>query len=139
MTVPELTLNKVKETAKEKTFRASDFLTQEQLEEVKKSNLNGKKNTGFDSIDAYIAEILARFGYDTYVAWKFGEISESNMAKFIMAERAREARKRLRIENIIVASVYGANNGDEHGHAPKTLKTAIKMLKEEENLAKGVN
>jgi beta-xylosidase len=139
MMVPELTLNKVKETAKEKTFRASDFLTQDQLEEVKKSNLNGKKKTGFDSIDAYIAEIIARFGYDTYVAWKFGEITENNMARFIMAERAREARNRLKIENIIVASVYGANNADKHGHAPKTLKTAIKMLKEEENLAKGVS
>lgn len=137
MRMPELTLSKVKETAKVKSFRASDFLTDKQIEEVHESNLRGKKTTKFDAIDAYIAEIIARFGYDTYVAWKFGEISETNMAKFIQAERVREARNRLKLENIIVASVYGANNPDKHGKAPKTLRTAIKMLKSEENLAKG--
>ncbi len=137
MTVPELTLENVKKTARVKTFRASDFLTDEQMDEVHKSNLKGKKNTSFDQIDAYIAEIIARFGYETYVAWKFGEISEINMAKYIEAERAREARNRLRLENIIVASVSGANNPTKSGHAPKSLKTAIKMLKSEELLAKG--
>lgn len=139
MMMPELSLKKVKETAKEKTFRASDFLTQEQMDEVKTSNLKGRKKLNYNEVDAYIAEILARFGYEAYVAWKFGEIDENNMAKYIQAERVREARNRLKIENIIVASVYGANNADIHGHAPKTLKTAIKMLKEEENLAKGAN
>ncbi|WP_407457168.1 hypothetical protein [Fibrobacter sp.] len=137
MTVPELTLKQVKETAKVKTFRASDFLTDEQIEEVHESNIRGRKQTSFNEIDAYIAEILARFGYDTYVAWKFGEISEENMAKFIKAERAREARNRLKIENIIVASVSGANNPTKTGHAPKSLKMATKMLKSEEKIAKG--
>lgn len=137
MTAPELTLNKVKETAKVKTFRASDFLTDEQIDEVKESNIKGKKKTGFDEIDAYVAEILARFGYDTYVAWKFGEISEDNMTKFIKAERAREARNRLRIENILVSSISGANRPTRTGHVPKSLRMAIKMLKSEEKLAKG--
>ena len=59
------------------------------------------------------------------------------MAKYISAERAREARSRLRLENIIVASIAGANRATKSGHAPKTLKTAIKMLKSEEKLAKG--
>lgn len=136
MTAPELTLNKVKETAKVKTFRASDFLTKEELDEVKKSNQKGRK-TRFNQIDAYIAEILARFGYDTYVAWKFGEIGEENMVKYIEAERAREAQNRLRLENLVVASVAGANRYNKSGHAPKTLKAAIKMLKSEEKLAKG--
>ena len=138
MTAPELTLNKVKETAKVKSFRASDFLTDEQVEEIHESNIKGKKTSNFDKIDAYIAEIIARFGYDTYVAWKFGEISEINMAKYIEAERAREARNRLMIENIIVASVAGANNPTKGGHLPKSLKSAIKMLKTEEQIAKGV-
>lgn len=137
MTMPELTLDKVKETAKVETFRASDFLTKDEVEEVHESNLKGKKNSKFDMIDAYIAEIIARFGYDTYVAWKFGEISEINMAKYIEAERARDARNRLTLENIIVASVAGANQPTRSGHAPKSLKTAIKMLKNEEKLAKG--
>lgn len=137
MKVPELTLQKVKETVKVNNFRASDFLTDEQVDEVHKSNAKGKKLPKFNEIDAYVAEIIARFGYETYVAWKFGEISEVNMAKYIEAERAREARNRLRIENIIVASVSGANNPTKSGHAPKSLKTAIKMLKNEQKLAEG--
>lgn len=139
MTVPEITLKQAKEAAAVKTFRASDFLTKEELDEVHESNAKGKKSTGFDVIDAYIAEIIARFGYDTYVAWKFGEIDEKHMAKYIQAERAREARNRLMIENIIVASVAGANNATKGGHLPKSLKAAIKMLKNEQKLAKGAN
>ena len=137
MTAPELTLNKVKNNAKVRNFRASDFLTEEEVEEVHESNIKGRKNTSFDSIDAYIAEIIARFGYDTYVAWKFGEINELQMAKYIEAERVRETRNRLKLENIIVASVAGSNNPSKGGHMPKSLKAAIKMLKNEEKIAKG--
>lgn len=137
MTMPELTLHNIKNSEKVRNFRASDFLTAEQKEEIRESNLKGKRNTSFDAIDAYIAEIIARFGYDTYVAWKFGEIDELHMAKYIEAERCREARNRLRLENIIVASVAGANNPTAKGHTPKGLKMALKMLKNEEKLAKG--
>lgn len=136
MTVPELTLKNAQEKARVKNARASDFLTDAQLEEVHKSNLQGKKKA-FDEVDAYIAEILARFGYDVYVAWKFGEIDEEHMVKYIQAERARETRNRLAIEHIVVASVAGANNPTKGGHMPKSLKAAIKMLKKEEKLAKG--
>lgn len=137
MTESELKLENVKETAKVKVSRASDFLTDEQIEEVHKSNARGAKKTKFSTVDAYIAEILARFGYETYVAWKFGEISEDNMLHFIQAERAREAQNRLMLENIIVASVAGANQPTKNGHAPKTLATAIKMLKTEQKIAEG--
>lgn len=137
MTTPELTLNKVKQEAKVRNFRASDFLTDEEVEEVRESNIKGKKTRGFDIIDAYIAEIIARFGYDTYVAWKFGEIGEEQMMKYVKAERAREVQNRLMIENVIVASVAGANNPTKTGNMPKSLKSAIKMLKNEEKLAKG--
>lgn len=137
MTVPELTLNKVKETAKIKAFRASDFLTKEQVEEVHKSNIRGKKSGKFDQIDAYIAEILGRFGYDTFVAWKFGEIDEKQMVKYIEAERARDAKDRLRLETLIVAAVSGANHPTKAGRAPKSLQTAIKMIKREQKIAEG--
>ena len=137
MTTPELTLKNVKKTAQVKTFRASDFLTDKQVEEVRESNIKGKKKTSFDKIDAYIAEIIARFGYETYVAWKFGEIGEEQMVKYIEAERAREVKNRLMIENVIVASVAGANNPTKGGHMPKTLKTAINMLKNEHKIANG--
>lgn len=137
MTVPEITLKKAQKAVEEKTFRASDFLTQDQVEEVRKSNIVGKKKTKFDNIDAYIAEIIARFGYDTYVAWKFGEIGEKQMMKYVEAERAREAQNRLRIESVIVSSVAGANHPTKNRQAPRSLKSAFKMIKIEEKLAKG--
>lgn len=136
MTKPELNLDNVKKTARVKVSRASDFLTDEQIEEVHESNRKGAK-VKFTEVDSYIAEIIARFGYDTYIAWKYGEISEENMLHYIQAERAREARNRLMIENIIVASVAGANQPTKSGNAPKSLKTAIKMLKTEQKLAEG--
>lgn len=131
----ELTLENVKTKVRE--HRASDFLTDEQIEKVKISNKKGKRVKGFNNIDAYIAEIIARFGFEAYRAWKCGEIENEQMAKYILAERAREAGIRLRLENIVVASVAGANHPTKQGHAPRTLKTAIKMLKNEEKLAKG--
>lgn len=137
MTMPDLTLNTVKEKAQVKAFRASDFLTKEQVEEVHKSNIRGKKKVKFDQIDAYIAEIIARFGYDTYVAWKFGEINESQMVKYVEAERSRDAKNRLTLESLILAAVSGANHPTKTGHAPKSLHTAIKMLKKEQKLAEG--
>lgn len=139
MTVPEITLNKAKEVLeqkKTKTFRASDFLTQEQVEEVHKSNIKGKKRS-YNVVDAYVAEILARFGYDTYMAWKNGDISEKNMLAYVQAERAREIRSTLALESIIVASVAGSNHSTKHGSAPKSLKMAIDILKKEQNKAKG--
>ena len=137
MTVPELTLENVRKTAKVKTFRASDFLTQEEQKEVQISNLKGKSLPKYDRVDAYIAEIIARFGYDTYMAWKAGDIAEETMVRLIEAERAREAKGRFVLESIIVASVAGANNPTKGGGAPKSLKKAIKMLKSEQKLAGG--
>lgn len=136
MTVPEFHLNNIKEKVKEKNFRASDFLTAEQVEEVHEANVKGKKR-GFDEVDSYIAEIISRFGYDTYIAWKCGDISEENMVRYIEAERCRDVKNRLPIESVIVASVAGANNPTKGGHMPKSLKAAIKMIKNEEKLAKG--
>jgi len=131
----ELTLENVKTKVRE--HRASDFLTDEQIEKVKISNKKGKRAKGFNNIDAYIAEIIARFGFEAYRSWKCGEIENEQMTKYIMAERAREAGNRLRLENIVVASVAGANHPTKQGHAPRTLKMAVKMLKNEEKIAKG--
>lgn len=132
---PDLTLNSVK--AKVREHRASDFLSDEQIEEVRKANIKGKKTSKFNHIDSYIAEILARFGYETYIAWKNGEISEDLMVKYILAERAREAQSRYVLESVIVGAMAGANNRDKHGQAPKSLKTAVQILKSEKKLAEG--
>ena len=82
--------------------------------------------------------MIARFGYDTYRAWKVGDIKSEQMAKYVMAERARDARARVILENVIVAATAGANNPTKSGHAPKSLKTAIKIIKSEQKIAEGV-
>ena len=137
MTVPDITLKSAKEQANVKIHRASDFLTREQMDEIHESNAKGRKKAGFDAIDAYIAEIIARFGYDTYIAWKAGEINQEQMIKYIEAERAREVGSSLALKSIIISSVAGANQPTKSGHTPKSLKTAINILKKEQNLAKG--
>ena len=138
MTEPEkISLEKAKQIAgKKRNFRASDFLTEDEQAEIRKNNAKGKESP-FNAVDAYVAEILARFGYDTYMAWKAGDIDNSRMQKYILAERARDAQFLFPIENIIVASMAGANNPTRGGHAPKSLQAAIKILKQEQERANG--
>ena len=138
MTMPDITLKQAKQTVGVRSHRASDFLTQEEKLEVQKSNAKG--NTGkikFDSIDAFVGEIIGRFGYDTYMAWKAGDIENEQMMRYIAAERSREVAESLALKSIIIAAVSGANNPTKSGHAPKSLKTAIDILKKEQNKAKG--
>lgn len=138
MTEPEkISLEKAKQIAgKKRNFRASDFLTEDEQAEIRKNNAKGKESP-FNAVDAYVAEILARFGYDTYMAWKAGDIDNSRMQKYILAERARDSQFLFPIENIIVASMAGANNPTRGGHAPKSLQAAIKILKQEQERANG--
>jgi len=138
MTEPEkISLEKAKQIAgKKRNFRASDFLTEDEQAEIRKNNAKGKESP-FNAVDAYVAEILARFGYETYMAWKAGDIDNARMQKYILAERARDAQFLFPIENIIVASMAGANNPTRGGHAPKSLQTAIKILKQEQERANG--
>lgn len=138
MTMHDITLKQAKQTVGVRHHRASDFLTEEEKKEVQKSNSKG--NTGkikFDAIDAFVGEIIGRFGYDTYMAWKAGDIENEQMMRYIAAERAREVAESLALKSIIIAAVSGANNPTKSGHAPKSLKTAIDILKKEQNKAKG--
>lgn len=137
MTTPEISLENAKKIANNKrNFRASDFLTEEEQKEVRKNNAKGKKEL-FNVVDAYAAEIMARFGYDAYMAWKAGTIDNDKMQRFILAERARDAQFLFPLENIIIASMAGANNPTRGGHAPKSLQMAIKILKQEQERANG--
>lgn len=137
MTAPEISLDKAKKIANTKrNFRASDFLTEDEQKEVRKNNAKGKESL-FNPVDAYVAEIIARFGYDTYMAWKAGDIPNERMQKYILAERARDSQLLFPLENIIVASVAGANNPTRGGHTPKSLQMAIKILKQEQEKANG--
>ena len=143
MTTHELTLHEVRRTAKvgERTVRVSDFLSNDQKREIalareNKALANAKRS--FDSIDAYSAEILGRFGYEAWQAWQVGQIKPEKMARMVMAERTRAKRELIGLEALIVAANAGANNATKSGHAPKSLKNAIKILKSEQKQAKGV-
>lgn len=143
MTTPELSLKNVQKKAQSITreVRVSDFLSTEKKRELREAQEAHaiQKRRGFDEIDAYSAEILARFGYDAWSAWQSGLIKAEKMARMVQAERARWKRDILGLEAIILATGAGANNATKSGHAPKSLKNAIKILKSEQNQAKGVN
>lgn len=138
----ELTLKNVKQSEKITTrvVRISDFLTNEKKAELRMAQeaRSAKLRRGFDEIDAYSAEILARFGYDAWQAWQCGQIKGEKMVKMVLAERARAKRELLGIETMILAVGAGANNPTKSGHIPKSLRNAIKILKDEQKQAKGV-
>jgi hypothetical protein len=142
MTAPELTLKQVKKSEKvtTRTVRVSDFLSNEKRIELRMAQeaRSAEKRRGFDEIDAYSAEILGRFGYHAWVAWQTGQIKGEKMAKMVLAERARAKRELLGVETMILAVGAGANNPTKAGHAPKSLRNAIKILKDEQKQAKGV-
>jgi hypothetical protein len=142
MTAPELTLNQVKKSEKvtTRTARVSDFLSNEKRIELRMAQeaRSAEKRRGFDEIDAYSAEILGRFGYHAWLAWQTGQIKGEKMAKMVLAERARAKRELLGVETMILAVGAGANNPTKAGHAPKSLRNAIKILKDEQKQAKGV-
>lgn len=138
MTAPSLTLEAVKQQARTKVSRVSDFLTNDEQENRIKSKATAKRRERrFDGIDAYCAEIIARFGYDAYMAWNSGEIDEAFMARMIFAERARDKKRILPLEMIILGGVAGANQPTKSKQAPKSLKTAIKVLTKEQEEANG--
>lgn len=142
MTAPELTLQQVKKSEKvtTRTVRVSDFLSNEKRIELRMAQeaRSAEKRRGFDEIDAYSAEILGRFGYHAWLAWQTGQIKGEKMAKMVLAERARAKRELLGVETMILAVGAGANNPTKAGHAPKSLRNAIKILKDEQRQAKGV-
>ena len=142
MTAPELTLSEVKKSEKitTRTVRVSDFLSNEKKVELRLAQeaKEAQRARGFDEIDAYSAEILGRFGYDAWVAWQTGQIKGRKMVKMVLAERARAKRELLGVEMMILAVGAGANNPTKAGHAPKSLRNAIKILKDEQKQAKGV-
>lgn len=138
MKAPDITLKQAKEQIKVRNHRVSDFLSGEQMSEIHANNAKvSEKRRKFNQVDAFIAEILSRFGWEVYQAWKSELISQDQIVRYIEAERARDARERLRLENLIVAAVAGANHPTKSGSAPKTLKAAFEILKNDSKEAKG--
>lgn len=143
MTASELTLNNLKDSVRNKprVVRVSDFLSNDKKIELKlaqEANAARHKRS-FDDVDAYSAEILGRFGYEAWMAWQNGQIRADKMLKMVLAERARAKRELLGIESLILAVGAGANHPTKHGKAPKSLRNAVKILKSEQNQARGVN
>ena len=140
MAAEKTTLKSIKSSPKmaEQHYRPSDFLSQSDIDELHEANARGGKiSKPYDEIDAFEAEILARFGWQTYQAYLSGEADIEQLAKYIAAERARDAQNRYNLECIIVSSAAGANRPRKHGGAPQSLKKAIDIVKAEYKRAKG--
>lgn len=138
----ELTLANIKKSPKlaqpEKAVRLSDLLSKEEIADSKARKAKRKASEPmFDAVDSYVAEIIARFGYEVYEKWNREEISTVTINKWLEAERAREKRAVYSLEALIVSAVSGANNPAKGNKTPKTLKLAYKILKEEQKLAEG--
>ena len=117
-------------------YRASDFLSETEQQQLREANQKTHEKP-FDEIDAFCAEIVARFGLDAYRAWLTGEIEHEKMLRWIAAERARQDGNILPIMATIVAANAGANNPDKNGHAPKSLRSAQELIKQQQTKAKG--
>ena len=140
MTAEKNTLQSIKSSPKmaEQNFRPSDFLSQSEMDELHEANANrGKIVKRYDEIDAFEAEILERFGWNTLQAYQNGTISVEQVSRYIFAARARDAADRYALEMVIVSAVAGANNPNKHGKAPKSLKQAVDIVKTEYKRAKG--
>ena len=127
MAAEKPTLKSIKSSPKlaEQHFRPSDFLTKQQQDELREANARGRTiMRPYDEVDAFAAEILARFGWQAYKAWQMGEFS-------------RDAGRSFEIEQVIYAATLGANNPTKGGKLPKSAKKTAEILNEHLKKAKG--
>lgn len=137
---PELTLNAAKQIAsKKRNARVSDFLTEEEKRKLHDASMHRQKKAKkrFDDVDAYVAEIIARFGYDAYKDWNAGIIDNEKMAKMLLAERAREKKHLLALEGIIIAMISPMIKREKGEPKPKSPKLAVKIFQNEAQSARG--
>lgn len=118
-----------------RVYRVSDFVSEEQVEQLRLNNGRRRKKR-FDEVDAFEAEIVARFGYEVYIAWEEGEISSAQISKWVLAERARESADRLTTLAVLANGFAGCAHAKK-GQVPKTVKTIQKIVKQEIKMAKG--
>lgn len=141
MSKPPLTLNEIRKSEKitPKNVGVAELLSKQDRQELRRRNMahKSKKRAKFDKIDAYMAEIIARFGYDTYEAWIKDKIDDVKMARLIEAERARERAAWLPIESLICAVMRGGIPTYKTKRKPSIAKEVPKILKDELKRAKG--
>lgn len=136
---PGLTLNDIRQSPKMATVsRVSDFLAKDEQTELRVVNYVGrKKRQKFNKVDAYCAEIIARFGYDVYRLWNEGKFPADKMVRMIEAERARDRAQWIPLETIVINMVASCIKRQKGEQAPKGPKAAQKVMKIEVKAAKG--
>jgi hypothetical protein len=135
---PRLTLNDIKnsleEPAKVREHRVSDFLTPEEMRQLRAAHLHRNKPK-FDKVDALEAEIIARFGWPVYERWCDEEISTKQLVKWINAERGREAARLGELEAALLACAAGTVSKKPR----KCFMVAQKFIQTNEKIQKGAN
>lgn len=142
---PEITLEQARSKIRppKTNFQASDLIDADRLQELRRkakqseSERHSAKKKRFDKWDAYSAEIIARFGYETYQRWNEGEIEIAQMEKWLNAERARDKGNLLNLEAIIISLVTSCVRYQKGEQRPKGPEHARKIYKEEAKIAKG--
>lgn len=136
-----LTLGDIKRSPKlrkNSVVQLSDLMTPE--EKAKRAQAKAKitkKRRKFDEIDAYSAEILARFGYSVWKDWNAGMFPNDKMRRFILAERARDERQMLDLEAVIIAMVGACIRRNKGEQAPQGPKRAQEIINDKIKRAKG--
>lgn len=118
--------------------RLSDFVSQEDIEELRRSNTRGKRGKRqFDDVDALAAEIIARFGYELYKDWNAGLFDHTKLMRMLSGERARERAAWIPVETIIEAMVGSCIKRHKGDKAPKGPKIVRKIIKSDIKTAQG--
>lgn len=130
------TLEEIKKSPKlnKRDFGVSDFLTTGEVEELHTAAATShKKQPLFDPIDAFVAEIVARFGYDVYLKWSAGKIDHDWLTRMLNAERARDKQQLLSLEGIIYAMVSASMSKKPQ----KAVRQARDLMKRDIKIANG--
>lgn len=134
------TLNDIRKSPKfQKVVRLSDLVTNEEKTKLRALNAktSKKKKRPYDDIDAFVAEVIARFGYDVYQKWNNGEIETKTLQKWVLAERARDRAQFIPLEGVIAHMVGACIRRNEKERAPKGPKEAQKIISLEIKTARG--
>lgn len=130
------TLDSIKNSSKfERVVRLSDLVTKEEKAKLKPTK--PKKKRPYDDIDAFVAEVVARFGYEVYQKWNHGEIDTLMLQKWVLAERARDRAQFIPLEGVIAHMVGACIRRTKKEKAPKGPKEAQKIISLEIKAARG--
>lgn len=143
MEQPRIKLSDVQERAAAKArletpkqFGVADFINKKEYDEFRERKLKrARKKRRFDDADALIAEIISRFGWDTYQRWNAGEIDNEWITRLIYAERAREAAQRLELEAVVFNSLLGTRFGVKRPR--QQLEQVQKILEDVQKMVRG--